>query len=218
MATKKKSSTRTKVLAALLTTLGPALAQFVLLTIKSNDAPTLCRPTPILVPGATQPPVDPISPPKAVPEGQTATVGPLVPRTDVDRSDVLTQVIVEGTGKTPDEALHQALHIALKRAIAARVDSATWQGRGALLCDSMVPHAAALIRNWKELSGRCEWTIRGARHHREVAVELDGRAMLGYLRTALSVAAAAPEMNVSPAGAPTPASVPGVQLGFQEIQ
>ena len=97
---------------------------------------------------------------------------------------VTLQVIVQGAGKTPEEALRQALHTALDRAAAALVDAESWASNGAALRASLARDGGDLIRGWRDLGGRKEWKLRGTVYHREVAVDVNREALLTRLRAA----------------------------------
>jgi hypothetical protein len=96
----------------------------------------------------------------------------------------VTQVIVHGVGHTPEEALHDALRTALRQALAAQVDAATWARSGQALFESVLRHSSGLILSCKELGASKEWRLLGALHHKDVAVEMNRRALVDRLRAA----------------------------------
>jgi hypothetical protein len=95
----------------------------------------------------------------------------------------VVHVIACGVGRTPEAALRDALHTALYQAVTTRVGagSRTWNDRD--LSDDIWRNAGDLILRWEELGSRKEWKLRGLVYHKEVAVEVNGRALADRLTT-----------------------------------
>ena len=94
----------------------------------------------------------------------------------------ITQVIVKGVGKTPQEALHDALRTALSQALASQVESAAWARHGQALFEDALRNNTGLILGWRELGTSRQWKLGGALHHMEVAVEINRQALRKRLR------------------------------------
>ncbi len=88
----------------------------------------------------TRQPVSSLYPANPLQTGWQATqlprpVNPATP--SVAPAEEVACVIARGVGRTPDEALRDALRAALLRAVAARVDAATWAKSGQALFESV---------------------------------------------------------------------------------
>jgi hypothetical protein len=88
-----------------------------------------------------------------------------------------TQIVVQGTGSTPDEAFHNAVDAAVRHAVAAQVDAATWRLYGPALLESVRRDGTGIIRGWRELSSTPERHLTGKVYRSEVAVDVDGGAL-----------------------------------------
>jgi hypothetical protein len=94
----------------------------------------------------------------------------------------IAEVIVRGTGRTPDLAIQDALRTAVYRAVAAQVDGKTWARRGKVLAEEVWRNRGGLIRGWKELGASRGWGLKGAVHHKDLAVEVNRRALAERLQ------------------------------------
>jgi len=116
------------------------------------------------------------------------------------------QIIVQGVGRTPGEASQDALRTAVGQALAAQVDAETWARSGRAILDVVLRNCGGIILSWKELKATKEWKLTGPWHHREVAVTLDRRALVGRLRAVL-----VPGESHSPPGVETRRSAGAVK-------
>jgi hypothetical protein len=96
----------------------------------------------------------------------------------------VTEVIAQGVGATPTEALQDALRTALHQALAARVDALTWARTGSALYEQVARHGGEVIHGWKELETSKQWRLRGTLHHCAVAVEINRHALAERLHAA----------------------------------
>lgn len=88
-----------------------------------------------------------------------------------------TQVVVQGTGPTAEEAFQNAIDSAVRHAVAAQVDAATWKLHGPMLLESVRRDGTGIVRGWRELSNAPERRLTGKVYHSEVSVELDTDAL-----------------------------------------
>jgi hypothetical protein len=93
----------------------------------------------------------------------------------------VTQIIVQGTGKTPKEALQDALRNGLARAIAAQVGAEAWAKYGQSLLGKVAHDSAGLIRSWTVIATSKELRLTGTLHRKEVAMEVDHHALADRL-------------------------------------
>ncbi|HWY85563.1 MAG TPA: hypothetical protein VNX28_02505 [Gemmataceae bacterium] len=98
----------------------------------------------------------------------------------------VTQIIVQGTGKTPKEAIQDALRNGLARAIAAQVGADAWVKYGQVLLGNVSRNSAGLIRSWTEIGTSKELRLKGTVHHKEVAMEVDHHALADRIRSTCS--------------------------------
>jgi hypothetical protein len=110
----------------------------------------------------------------AVPESSIALPDELAPGT--------TRVVVQGTGPTPDAAFQGALDAALKRCIAAELDSAEWAARGQTLLAALRHDGKGVLRGWRELSTGSERHFANKIYRSEVSVDVDVDALRERLR------------------------------------
>lgn len=112
-----------------------------------------------------------------------SVVTPLEPRAGAaPQATEVVHVIACGAGRTPEMSLRDALHTALRQAVAARIGSRNdWA-----FADRIERDADDLILRWRELATRKEWNVKGLVYHKEVAVEVNGRALADRL-TALAL-------------------------------
>jgi hypothetical protein len=96
----------------------------------------------------------------------------------------VTQVIAHGVGRTPDAALQDGLRKALRQALAAQVDAATWARSGHALFDNVLGRGDGLVLGFKRLGASKEWRLLGTLHHQDVAVEVDRQALVAGLKAA----------------------------------
>jgi hypothetical protein len=98
-----------------------------------------------------------------------ATVTPAAPVADAPGSSKTARFVVEGTGRTSEEALRDALKSALRVAGANPTTS---------------PDSNGVILGWTELRDTYERKLLGTVHRKEVAVEVDRTAVRGRSRPA----------------------------------
>jgi len=94
----------------------------------------------------------------------------------------ITQVIAQGVGKTPQDALRDAVRVALAQAIAATVNDAAWATHGVALLDDALRNTTSLIRSFRELRSSRRWRIGGNVYEQEVVVEIDSRCLRNRIR------------------------------------
>jgi hypothetical protein len=95
----------------------------------------------------------------------------------------VTQIIVQGTGKSPKEAQQDALRNGLARAIAAQVGAEAWAKYGQSLLGKVSHDSAGLIRNWTVIGTSKELKLTGTFHHQEVAMEVDHHTLADRIRS-----------------------------------
>src|ERR1700738_682816 len=83
------------------------------------------------------------------------------------------EVIVEGTGKTPQAALQDAFRIAISRAVAAEIGAEPSSTHAQIILGKVAQNSAAIICGWKEIGTSKGWRLQGILHHKQVAVALD---------------------------------------------
>jgi hypothetical protein len=119
------------------------------------------------------PPAQPWQPPQPVPV-ISASLSPAA----------VTQVVARGVGRTPEDALRDALRAALCQAVAAQVDAGTWARDGQALCACVCREGGGLVLGFRDLGAGREWKLTGRWHHREVAVAVDVQAVNARLHAA----------------------------------
>lgn len=119
--------------------------------------------------------------PAESPPFPTVRLSPPMCRPAAPPPDVI-DVIVHGVGRTPEEALRDGLGTALRQALAAQVDAATWARNGQNLFEVIRPCGGDFLLGWKELGATKEWRLLGTLHHKDLAVKLNRRALLDRLR------------------------------------
>lgn len=92
------------------------------------------------------------------------------------------RIIVHGVGRTPEAALQDALHVALRQTLASLVDAETWTRNGSALCAGLLRDSSGLLLGWQDLGIRKEWGRKGLCYHSEAAVEVNLTAMAERLR------------------------------------
>lgn len=120
------------------------------------------------------------------PPSRTPHRGPTIPTTKVSWSrpePEITQVIVKGSGKTSQAALHDALRLAVSQAMAAQVPESIWTRHGPVLVEDALRKDARLIVGWRELSSTRQWKVGGTMYYSEIAVEIDRRVLLDRVRS-----------------------------------
>jgi hypothetical protein len=95
----------------------------------------------------------------------------------------ITRIIVRGAGKSPQDALQDALRNGLARAIAAQVGPDAWTKYGQVLLGKVLADSGGLIRSWTEIGTSKELRLRGTLHHIEVAVDVDHHALAARVRS-----------------------------------
>src|SRR5947209_9299189 len=68
-----------------------------------------------------------------------------------------SQVIAEGVGRTPEDALQDALQSVLRSAVPTLVDAKTWAGQGPRLLDAVLKNNSGLVTGVQELRCSEEW-------------------------------------------------------------
>ncbi len=95
-----------------------------------------------------------------------------------------TEVIAQGVGWTPDEAVQDAVRNALRSASAALVDPSTWTRQGTALFDVLLRNSQGLVLRCQEVRSGTAWHQGRQYHHRTLAVEVARRLLADRLRTA----------------------------------
>lgn len=93
-----------------------------------------------------------------------------------------TQVIAQGAGKTPEDALRGAVRAALAQALALEVDEAVWTNHGKALLEDALRNRAALIQGIRELRTSRRWKLTGTVYQHEIAMEIDRRVLRSRIR------------------------------------
>lgn len=94
----------------------------------------------------------------------------------------IVRVIARGAGLTPDAALQDAVHTALRQALASLVDAETWTRNDSILCADVLHDRAGILVGWKDLGARKVWGPRGLSYQKEAAVEVNLTALADRLR------------------------------------
>jgi hypothetical protein len=92
--------------------------------------------------------------------------------------DALIKVVVQGTGSTHDDALQQALRMALYKASVAEVGADCWCRRGHAIFEEAWHNTGGIIRTWKTLAVTTVWQSGGWVYLATAAVEVDRQALL----------------------------------------
>jgi hypothetical protein len=95
------------------------------------------------------------------------------------------QVLARGEGKSQAEALSDALHNALRLALAARVGAVAWERDGQVLSRVILGDGTGLILRWEDRSSTSHWRLGGRVYRREVAATVNCRVLVDRLRTAV---------------------------------
>lgn len=106
------------------------------------------------------------------------------------------RIIVRGVGRTPELALQDALHIALRQALASLVDAESWARNGSAWCAGIFRDSSGLILGWQDLHVRKEWGRKGLLYHNEAAVEVNLTALAQRLRSSYSTGWSAPSRTI----------------------
>lgn len=96
------------------------------------------------------------------------------------------RIIVRGVGRTPELALQDALHRALRQASASMVDARSWARNCSALCAGILRDSDGLILGWQDLGVRKEWRGKELVYHNEAAVEVNLTALANRLRAIYS--------------------------------
>lgn len=120
----------------------------------------------------------------ATPSALVSASNYVAPAVELTPLPAATQVVVQGTGPTADDAFHNAVDTAVRHAVAAQVDSATWKQHGPEFMQSVRRDGTGIIRGWRELSNTTERRLTGKVYRSEVAVEVDGEALRERLSSA----------------------------------
>ncbi len=102
--------------------------------------------------------------------------------TAVSRPVRSVRIIARGVGRTPEAALQDALHTALRQALASQFDAETWARNGSALCAGILGDSGGLLLGWQDLGRRKEWGRKGLLYHNEVEVEVNLTALADRLR------------------------------------
>jgi hypothetical protein len=113
--------------------------------------------------------------------------------------DALIRVTVQSTGHIPDEALRQALRIALYKAIVAEFGADSWAQNGQAIFEDAWRNTGGIVQSWNTLAVTKEWKQGAALYHVDVTIALDRRALLTRLRAAPATVAWRPA-QIPPAG------------------
>jgi hypothetical protein len=125
---------------------------------------------------------------------------PLKPLTSTTiHPDALIRVTVQGTGHTPDEALRQALRIALYKAIVAEFGEDAWARSGQAIFENAWRNIGGIVQSWKTLAVTKEWKQGAALYQVDVTIAVDRGALLTRLGAAPAMVAWRPA-ELPPAG------------------
>ena len=98
----------------------------------------------------------------------------------------IAQVIVHGTGLTPQDALQNAFRTAIQEALAGQLDQDAWARNGPYLVERIFRQREGIILNWKESNTRKEWRLLGTLHHTDVTVGINLSLLMARVRVALT--------------------------------
>lgn len=118
---------------------------------------------------------------RSTPEAVNSPSVPAVAFSPVARPAQTVRILASGLGRTPDAALQDAVHTALRQALASLVGAETWARYDSTLCASVLHDMDGLLLGWKDLGVRKEWRARGPVYHREAAVEVNLTALADRL-------------------------------------
>lgn len=96
------------------------------------------------------------------------------------------RVVVEGIGRTPQEALHNGLCVAV-RAIA---DGLAREGDSGSLSEAVLARSETFVPHWEEIGGRIEARPGQETCHRKLAVVVDRQALATQLKASSAHAVA----------------------------
>jgi hypothetical protein len=130
------------------------------------------------------------------PEERSENAGPRGPASEPSRALTLTpqssaqrakaaappepeviQVIVQGAGWTPAEAVQDGLRNAVKH-VAADLGGTGNDGQATVtLCDEVLRNSTGIILGWNEVGAQKEWRLRGSFHHKGLVVAVNRQAL-----------------------------------------
>ncbi len=91
-----------------------------------------------------------------------------------------------GAGPSPEAALQDALRNALRQVITTRLDAYSRTRFDEVCSDKLWSDFGDIVLRWQEVGAKTEWGLRGLVHHKQVAIEVDGRALAERLTALFS--------------------------------
>lgn len=119
---------------------------------------------------------------RSTPEAAKSPSVPAFAHSPIGRPAQSVRFIVSGFGRTPDAALQDAMHTALRQALASLVDANTWARYDSILCASILKDMDGLLLGWKDLGVRKEWRAWKLVYHKEAVVEVNLTTLADRLR------------------------------------
>jgi hypothetical protein len=113
---------------------------------------------------------------------ETPTVAAQMVRADAGRASERTQIVAEGVGWSPDEAVQDALRKALRDAAAAQVEPAAWARNGTALFEALLRSSHGLILRYRVLHSGKAWDGGREYYYTTLAVDVARRELGERLR------------------------------------
>lgn len=114
-----------------------------------------------------------------------SSVGRAAAPPPVAEKPATVQAVGHGTGRTPDEALQDALRNAVHSVAAAHFEPGLTSQQQAALVEVVLRDLQRPILHWQDRGGSSSWKWGGRVYQREVAVTLDARALAGSFNATL---------------------------------
>lgn len=129
-------------------------------------------------PNRTSAVIPPLSQTRQAPLPGWQTAPPAAPQPSEE-----IRVIASGRGRTPQAALQDALHAALRQAVSTQLDGGPHRGIDPALLEGVLRDGRGSIRDWKELTARKEWGLKGLVYWEEVVIDVHLPSLLDRLRS-----------------------------------
>lgn len=105
-----------------------------------------------------------------------------VPSHSTMQPEAHLQVIVQGTGRTPDQALQHALRTALHTVIVGEFGTDCWNRYGQGIFDAAWRNTGRIIRTWKNLAMTMSREQGVPLYQARAAMEVDRESLLAHIR------------------------------------
>jgi hypothetical protein len=94
---------------------------------------------------------------------------------------VLISLKIQGTGRTADEALQQALRTALYEVVVTDFGASCWAQRGQAIFEEAWRNPGGIVRTWKTLAVTMASDQGAQQYHATAAIEVDRQTLLARL-------------------------------------